>query len=79
MWREKPLDEYENVWLRRTLTIILYCGYMPIILCAGILAGIVMASRLWFNDFFIMCWKGKKQLTSTCSGFADKAPQTTDA
>ena len=55
MQKETPLDEYENVFLRRAMTIFIYIGTAPLFMVLGII--IVMAEG--WKKFFIPCWDGK--------------------
>jgi len=56
---KRPLNEIENVMLRRTALIITSFIMIPVIVIMGIIDGIFDA-MIETKGVFIICWKGQK-------------------
>jgi len=60
--KAKPLYEVKIVWLRRTITLLLFLGFIipPVIVLGvivGALSGIAEACSVLL-DSFLLCWNG---------------------
>lgn len=58
---KRPLNEVENVILRRLALVVTSFVMVPTALTFGMLFGAIMTS-LKIRHFFVSCWKGKSSL-----------------
>jgi type III secretory pathway component EscR len=56
---KRPLNEIENVLLRRIALIITSFVMIPVIVTLGVVCGILDAT-VEIREIFVLCWKGEK-------------------